>query len=84
MFYEQVEESVQYIRKHVKTEPLIGIILGSGLGSLVEMMEDKEVLSYQDILHIFPQSKWQVMWEIWSLAELKSASDRYAGEVSLL
>ena len=29
MFYEQVEESVQYIRKHVKTEPLIGIILGS-------------------------------------------------------
>ena len=56
MFYEQVEESVQYIRKHVKTEPLIGIILGSGLGSLVEMMEDKEVLSYQDIPH-FPQSR---------------------------
>ena len=45
MFYEQVEESVQYIRKHVKTEPLIGIILGSGLGSLVEMMEDKSTLT---------------------------------------
>ena len=44
MFYEQVEESVQYIRKHVKTEPLIGIILGSGLGSLVEMMEETGVL----------------------------------------
>ena len=70
MFYEQVEESVQYIRKHVKTEPLIGIILGSGLGSLVEMMEDKEVLSYQDIPH-FPQSRVQVMREIWSLAELE-------------
>ena len=38
MFYDKVEESVQYIRRHVKTEPVIGIILGSGLGSLVDMM----------------------------------------------
>ena len=56
MFYDKVEESVQYIRRHVKTEPVIGIILGSGLGSLVDMMEDKEVISYRDIPH-FPQSK---------------------------
>lgn len=29
MFYEQVEESVQYIRKHVKTEPLIGTMVST-------------------------------------------------------
>ena len=70
MFYEQVEESVQYIRKHVKTEPLIGIILGSGLGSLVEMMEDKKCSPIR-IFHIFRNPEWQVMREIWSLAELE-------------
>lgn len=56
MFYEKVEKSVQYIRKHVKTKPVIGIILGSGLGSLVDIMENKEVISYRDIPY-FPQSK---------------------------
>lgn len=35
--------------------PAIGIILGSGLGSLVDMMEDKTVIPYMDIPG-FPRS----------------------------
>lgn len=56
MFYDNVKESAQFICEHVKTKPVIGIILGSGLGSLVDIMENKEILSYQDIPH-FPQSR---------------------------
>ena len=56
MFYDNVKESAQFICEHVKTKPVIGIILGSGLGSLVDIMENKEILSYRDIPH-FPQSR---------------------------
>ena len=45
MFYDNVKESAQFICEHVKTKPVIGIILGSGLGSLVDIMENKEILS---------------------------------------
>lgn len=37
-------------------KPGIGIILGSGLGALVDIMENKEVIPYKEIPH-FPQSK---------------------------
>ena len=56
MFYDNVKESAQFICEHVKTKPVIGIILGSGLGSLGDIMENKEILSYRDIPH-FPQSR---------------------------
>lgn len=55
MFYDKVKASADFICAHVTAKPAIGIILGSGLGSLVDIMEDKEVLSYADIPY-FPQS----------------------------
>ena len=48
-FYDKVQESAQYVESRCKEKPTIGIILGSGLGSLVDMMEDKVIIPYKDI-----------------------------------
>ena len=42
-------ETVNYIKKRVKDIPNIAIILGSGLGSLVDDIENKIVINYKDI-----------------------------------
>jgi len=55
MFYDQVKESADYIQSKTAQKPTIGIVLGSGLGSIVDTMEGKEVISYADIPN-FPQS----------------------------
>ena len=55
MFYDQIMESAAYIRGRIAQEPSIGVVLGSGLGALVDVMEDKEVIPYTEIPH-FPQS----------------------------
>ena len=39
-FYEKVKESAEYVQSRMNQTPTIGIILGSGLGSLVDIMED--------------------------------------------
>ena len=56
--YDQIQESIQYIRKHTNFQPTTGIILGTGLGSLVEKMEVACRLNYTDIPH-FPSSTVQ-------------------------
>lgn len=55
MRYEQVLESAAYLRSATAQQPTLGIILGSGLGALVDVMENKDVIPYGDIPH-FPQS----------------------------
>ena len=55
MRYEQVLESVAYIRTVTAQQPTLGIILGSGLGGLVDVIDDKIVIPYDSIPH-FPQS----------------------------
>jgi len=45
----RLNESAQYIRSEIKTEPKIAIILGSGLGSLVNKIENQVVLDYSQI-----------------------------------
>lgn len=55
MLYEKIMESVQYIKNKTEQKPETGIILGSGLGSLVDVMEEKEVIPYQEIPN-FPVS----------------------------
>ena len=55
MFYEKVKESAEYIKKNMTKDPKIAVILGSGLGALVDIMEDKEIIPYADIPN-FPQS----------------------------
>ena len=54
-FYDKVSASADYIRQHAPLAPTVGIILGSGLGGLVDAMTDKTVIPYGDIPH-FPRS----------------------------
>ncbi len=50
-----IEESAQFIREKVPFTPSIGIILGTGLGALVDEMEIDRVIPYEEIPH-FPVS----------------------------
>lgn len=55
MFYDRIMESVEFIKTRTAYKPDIAIILGSGLGGLVDVMEEKEVIPYKDIPN-FPVS----------------------------
>ncbi len=52
---EKIKESVEFIKGKIKAEPKVGIILGSGLGGLVEDIETEVAISYGDIPN-FPVS----------------------------
>lgn len=54
MLFEQVCESAEMIRSRLGQTPTVGLILGSGLGGLVDAMEEKIVIPYRQIPH-FPQ-----------------------------
>ena len=53
--YDKVVESVNFIKSKASLKPKIGVILGSGLGDLVDWMEDKEYIKYENIPN-FPKS----------------------------
>jgi purine-nucleoside phosphorylase len=53
--YEQIEEAKAAIQARWKGRPRVGIILGTGLGGLVEEIEAEATLPYGDIPH-FPVS----------------------------
>lgn len=55
MFYERVMESTAYLKDRLPRQAQIGIILGSGLGGLVDLMENKTVIPYESIPN-FPRS----------------------------
>jgi purine-nucleoside phosphorylase len=54
-FHKMLDEAVRYIKGQVTLQPQIGIILGTGLGSLVEGIEMTAVVDYDKIPH-FPVS----------------------------
>ena len=51
----QIKASADFILKQSKYKPEIGLILGSGLGSLADTIEDAEYYNYSDIPN-FPTS----------------------------
>jgi purine-nucleoside phosphorylase len=53
--YEQIQEAMAAIQARWKGRPRVGIILGTGLGGLVEEIEIEAALPYGDIPH-FPAS----------------------------
>lgn len=53
--FQKLQETVAYVRSRTSLEPETGIILGSGLGNLVDQITDREVIEYCDIPH-FPVS----------------------------
>jgi len=52
---ERIKETASFIKGHVKIEPEVGIILGTGLGGLVKDITEQQILEYRDIPN-FPVS----------------------------
>lgn len=51
----QIQEATQYIKSKINVEPDIGLILGSGLGVLADLIQDAISIPYEQIPH-FPVS----------------------------
>ena len=51
----RVQEAAAWIRRQITLEPRAGIILGTGLGSLADCIENATLIPYEDIPH-FPVS----------------------------
>jgi purine-nucleoside phosphorylase len=51
MLYEEIQEAIAFIRSQTAFQPRSGIVLGTGLGSLVEEVETVAVIDYADIPH---------------------------------
>ncbi len=51
----KINESLEYIMKEIEIKPVIGLILGSGLGNLADEIENKRTVKYKEIPH-FPVS----------------------------
>lgn len=49
--FAQLQETVAVIRSHTTQQPKVGLILGSGLGQVADMLTDAERLSYHKLPH---------------------------------
>ena len=54
-YLEKIEESAKFLRTKVSDIPQIGIILGTGLGDLINYIENSQAIDYKDIPN-FPVS----------------------------
>ena len=52
---EKVKATAEYLRGRMKTQPKVGIVLGTGLGNLATQITDRTEIPYQEIPH-FPVS----------------------------
>ena len=50
MFYQHIMESAEFIKQKTSHSPKIGIVLGSGLGALIDIIEDKEVIRVRRVV----------------------------------
>lgn len=48
-YIDDIKSSVNYLKQRIDRIPDIAIILGSGLGDLIDDIEDKEILTYHEI-----------------------------------
>ncbi len=53
--YDKIKETTAYIRTRISSNPTIAVILGSGLGGLVDSVEVASEIPYTDLPH-FPES----------------------------
>jgi purine-nucleoside phosphorylase len=51
----EIEESLRFISSHVENKPSVAVILGTGLGGLVEKISIAQAIPYKEIPH-FPHS----------------------------
>lgn len=55
MLYEKIQETTKFLKSKIQIKPTIAIILGSGLGSLADVIENAQDISYEEIPN-FPKS----------------------------
>ena len=53
--YDEVQAAVAAVGQASDVQPVVGVVLGSGLGAFAECLDEREAVSYQDIPH-FPTS----------------------------
>jgi purine-nucleoside phosphorylase len=53
---EQLKESLDFIRSKIKKVPKIGLVLGSGLGSFADTLENKIIIDCKEIPHYPPST----------------------------
>lgn len=58
--YDEVEEICKMIRNQTSYRPTIGVICGTGLSALGDMVEEKDVIPYEKIPQ-FPRSTGNVL-----------------------
>lgn len=58
MLFDKIQETAQYIRTKINQNPIVGIILGSGLGDLAQVVTVELEIPYTEIPN-FPQSTVQ-------------------------
>ena len=46
---QKIDEAVSYVRSRTKLQPRVGVILGSGLGNVVDAIKVESEISYADI-----------------------------------
>ena len=53
--FEKLQETVAFVSKRTSLRPTVGIILGSGLGNLVDQITDQISIDYRELPH-FPEA----------------------------
>lgn len=53
--YEECKATADWLLAQTDTRPTVGIVCGSGLGGLADLLKDQVVFNYKDIPN-FPQS----------------------------
>ncbi len=56
----QLQQTIDYIREQISIQPRIAIILGSGLGSFANLLENKKKLSADSIPH-YPKTHFPII-----------------------
>lgn len=52
----KLQETIDAIRSKTDFKPLVGIVLGSGLGAFVKSVENPTIIGYEDLPHFAPPS----------------------------
>lgn len=52
--YKKLNEACDYIKKQYDKTPLLGVVLGSGLGVFAQRLQNQKVINYEEIPHFHP------------------------------
>ena len=69
--YETVVQAVDYVRAHTRHAPMVGLVLGSGLGPVAQRVSRPDIIPYEEIPH-FPRPAVAGHSGHWVLGQLGS------------